>query len=108
MVILTSYSSYLFFDPTVSDIFVKRTQIDNITVGLEIIDTACEPGIYSFCYAQLLVDYSFIRSQYMRSSEGFVIMYSITDRDSFDQVEALIQIALQEKESTIFPCVIVG
>ena len=44
----------------------------------------------------------------MRASQGFVFMYSITDRDSLAEVEPIIQRVQREKDKDKFPCVIVG
>ena len=49
-----------------------------------------------------------MREQYMRSGEGFLLVYSITDRDSFDSIGAYHQQILRVKDTESVPIVLVG
>ena len=51
---------------------------------------------------------SAMREQYMRSGEGFLLVYSITDRDSFDSINAYHQQILRVKDTGSVPIVLVG
>lgn len=51
---------------------------------------------------------SAMREQYMRSGEGFLLVYSITDRDSFDSIGAYHQQILRVKDTESVPIVLVG
>ncbi|KAH3743411.1 Ras family GTPase [Pelomyxa schiedti] len=62
------------YDPTIEDSY--RTQFeteDGRVVVLDILDTAGQE------------DYSAMREQYMRSGQGFLIVYSITSHQSFEE-----------------------
>ncbi|KAH8983203.1 P-loop containing nucleoside triphosphate hydrolase protein [Lactarius akahatsu] len=46
--------------------------------------------------------------QYMRHGEGFLLVYSITDRDSFDSISAYHRQILRVKDTESVPIVLVG
>ena len=69
---------------------------DAQTCLLDILDTAGQE------------EYSAMRDQYTRTSDCFLIVYAITDRSSFDQVEPLIDFTKRVKDSDDVPMVIVG
>ncbi|KAH9068163.1 ras family-domain-containing protein [Lactarius deliciosus] len=49
-----------------------------------------------------------MREQYMLRGEGFLLVYSITDRDSFDSISAYHQQILRVKDTESVPIVLVG
>jgi GTPase SAR1 family protein len=49
-----------------------------------------------------------MREQYMRTGEGFLLVYSITSRPSFDEITTFQQQILRVKDKDYFPMVIVG
>ncbi len=49
-----------------------------------------------------------MREQYMRSGEGFLIVYSITSRPSYEEVLTFSQQILRVKDSELSPKVIVA
>ena len=49
-----------------------------------------------------------MREQYMRSGEGFLIVYSITSRPSFEEVHTFTQQILRVKDSEYSPKVVVA
>jgi GTPase KRas protein len=49
-----------------------------------------------------------MREQYMRRGEGFLLVYSITDRNSFDSISAYHRQILRVKESESVPIALVG
>ena len=49
-----------------------------------------------------------MRDRYMRTGEGFIIMYSITDRSSFDTVMQFHEQILRVKDQDSVPMVLVG
>mmetsp|Transcript_1811 Transcript_1811/g.2322 ORF Transcript_1811/g.2322 Transcript_1811/m.2322 type:complete len:197 (+) Transcript_1811:125-715(+) len=61
------------YDPTIEDSYRKQVTIDGETVLLDILDTAGQE------------EFSAMRDQYMRNGKGFLIVYSITSRNSFDE-----------------------
>ncbi|CAH3020588.1 unnamed protein product [Porites evermanni] len=60
-----------YHDPTIEDAYQRQAVIDGESGLLDILDTAGQQ------------EFTSMREQYMRSGEGFIIMYSITDRQSF-------------------------
>ncbi len=44
----------------------------------------------------------------MLTGEGFLVMYSVTDRNSFEAAEKWIKQIQRERDMENFPCVLVG
>ncbi|KAI9296641.1 ras-like protein 1 [Neoconidiobolus thromboides FSU 785] len=84
------------YDPTIEDSYRKQCVVDNEVAMLDILDTAGQE------------EYSAMREQYMRTGEGFLMVYSITDKESFLEVSALKELILRVKDKDIFPIVIAG
>jgi small GTP-binding protein len=53
-------------------------------------------------------EYSAMREQYMRTGEGFLLVYSITSRESFEEITTFQQQILRVKDKDYFPMVVVG
>jgi GTPase SAR1 family protein len=51
---------------------------------------------------------SAMREQYMRTGEGFLLVYSITSRSSFEEINGFHQQILRVKDADSFPIVIIG
>lgn len=49
-----------------------------------------------------------MREQYMRTGEGFIIVFSITSRASFEEIIQYQQQILRVKDRDTFPMVLVG
>ena len=49
-----------------------------------------------------------MREQYMRTGEGFLLVYSITSRASFEEVMAYQKTILRVKDRDYFPMILVG
>ena len=49
-----------------------------------------------------------MREQYMRTGEGFLLVYSITSRQSFEEIQVFQQQILRVKDRDSFPIIIVG
>lgn len=49
-----------------------------------------------------------MREQYMRTGEGFLLVYSITSRQSFEEITTFQQQILRVKDKDYFPMVVVG
>jgi GTPase SAR1 family protein len=52
--------------------------------------------------------YSAMREHYMLDGEGFLLVYSITERDSFKMIEAYHQQILRVKDTQAVPIIVVG
>ncbi|ELP89707.1 hypothetical protein EIN_454370, partial [Entamoeba invadens IP1] len=59
------------YDPTIEDSYKTSISVDGEIVPLDILDTAGQE------------EYSALRDQYMRSGDGYIIVYSITSTSSF-------------------------
>ena len=49
-----------------------------------------------------------MREQYMRTGEGFLLVYSITARESFEEIATFHQQILRVKDQDHFPVVLAG
>merc|ERR1712088_702037 len=62
------------YDPTIEDSYTKQCVIDDTVAKLDILDTAGQE------------ESSAMREQYMRSGEGFLLVFSLADRTSFGEI----------------------
>jgi small GTP-binding protein len=53
-------------------------------------------------------EYSAMREQYMRTGEGFLLVYSITSQQSFEEIKTFQQQILRVKDKDYFPMIVVG
>ncbi|KAJ9144796.1 Ras small monomeric GTPase [Coniochaeta hoffmannii] len=84
------------YDPTIEDSYRKQCVIDDEVALLDVLDTAGQE------------EYSAMREQYMRTGEGFLLVYSITSKQSFDEITTFQQQILRVKDKDYFPMVVVG
>ncbi|CAP67384.1 uncharacterized protein PODANS_1_23850 [Podospora anserina S mat+] len=84
------------YDPTIEDSYRKQCIVDDEVALLDVLDTAGQE------------EYSAMREQYMRTGEGFLLVYSITSRESFEEIRTFQQQILRVKDKDIFPMVVVG
>lgn len=49
-----------------------------------------------------------MREQYMRNGEGFILVYSVTSRLSFEEISTFYQQIQRVKDRDTFPAVLVG
>ena len=70
--------------------------IDDEVALLDVLDTAGQE------------EYSAMREQYMRTGEGFLLVYSITSRTSFEEIQSFQQQILRVKDRDYFPMILVG
>ena len=84
------------YDPTIEDSYRKQCVVDSETALLDVLDTAGQE------------EYSAMREQYMRTGEGFLLVYSITSRSSFEEIRTFHQQILRVKDRDWFPVVLVG
>ncbi|XP_078099822.1 ras-related protein ralB-B-like [Sander vitreus] len=59
------------YEPTKADSYRKKVVLDGEDVQIDILDTAGQE------------DYAAIRDNYFRSGEGFLLLFSITEHESF-------------------------
>merc|ERR1712241_39710 len=84
------------YDPTIEDSYTKQCVIDNKVAKLDILDTAGQE------------EFSAMREQYMRSGEGFLLVFSLSDRRSFDEAARFHKDILRAKDRDEFPVMLVG
>ncbi|KAH8916037.1 ras-domain-containing protein [Atractiella rhizophila] len=84
------------YDPTIEDSYRKQCVIDEEVALLDVLDTAGQE------------EYSAMREQYMRTGEGFLLVYSITSRSSFDEIGIFHQQILRVKDKDYFPVIVVA
>merc|ERR1739848_392775 len=77
------------YDPTIEDSYRKQVVIDGLPCLLAILDTAGQE------------EFTALRDQWIRDCEGFIIIYSITGRNSFNQVTKV-------KDTDTIPLMLVG
>lgn len=63
------------WDPTIEDTYLKQLVIDEKAVSLEIMDTAGQENFES------------MRDAWMRDGDGFMMLYSIIDRSTFEEMK---------------------
>lgn len=56
----------------------------------------------------LQAEFTAMREQYMRGGEGFIICYSITDRQSFQEAAKFKELIFQVRHTYEIPLVLVG
>ncbi|KAK2945641.1 putative GTPase HRas [Blattamonas nauphoetae] len=82
------------YDPTIEDQYRMQTTIDGETCYLDILDTAGQE------------DFSSIQDQYMSSGDGFLLVYAVDSKQSFDEVQKLKEKILTIKEKPKVPIVV--
>ncbi|KAG8914456.1 Ras GTPase ras2 [Tulasnella sp. 417] len=73
------------YDPTIEDAYRKQAMVDDRMCFIEVIDTAGQE------------EYATLRDQWIREGQGFVLVYSITSRASFDRLEVFRQSMVRVK-----------
>jgi len=74
------------YDPTIEDSYRKQCELDGQTVMLDVLDTAGQD------------DFAALRDAWMREAEGFLLVFSITKRATFDEAKELRTRILRVKE----------
>ncbi|KAN0100821.1 P-loop containing nucleoside triphosphate hydrolase protein [Tylopilus felleus] len=73
------------YDPTIEDAYRKQLIVDNKMCFVEVIDTAGQE------------EYATLRDQWVRSGQGFILVYSIASRSTFERLEVFRQSMLKVK-----------
>eukprot|EP00456_Euglypha_rotunda_P082405 TRINITY_DN810_c0_g2_i5.p1 TRINITY_DN810_c0_g2~~TRINITY_DN810_c0_g2_i5.p1 ORF type:complete len:192 (-),score=45.99 TRINITY_DN810_c0_g2_i5:92-667(-) len=84
------------YDPTIEDSYRKQVMIDDETALLDILDTAGQE------------EFSSMQDQWMRDGKGFLLVYNITSRPTFDEVSILYDKILRTKDTDKVPVVLAG
>ncbi|KAJ7847214.1 P-loop containing nucleoside triphosphate hydrolase protein [Mycena olivaceomarginata] len=67
------------YDPTIEDSYRKQLVVDNHMCYMDVIDTAGQE------------EYTILRGQWVRPSQAFVLVYSITLRSTLDRLEVFLE-----------------
>ncbi|XP_016410311.1 ras-related protein ralB-A-like [Sinocyclocheilus rhinocerous] len=84
------------YEPTKADSYRKKVVLDGEEVQIDILDTAGQE------------DYAAIRDNYFRSGEGFLLVFSITEPESFSATSDFREQILRVKEEDKIPLLLVG
>ncbi|TPX61105.1 hypothetical protein PhCBS80983_g01386 [Powellomyces hirtus] len=84
------------YDPTIEDSYRKQVVIDDQPCILEVLDTAGQE------------EYTALRDQWIRDGEGFLLVYSITSRSTFERVERFKQQITRVKDTDSVPLMLIG
>ena len=77
------------WDPTIEDRYKCDHVVDNENASMEILDTAGQDEFKS------------IRDIYYRTGDGFILVYSITDTNSLDDIEECVEGIMQTTVSEL-------
>jgi GTPase KRas protein len=75
------------YDPTIEDAYRKQLVVDNRMCFVEVIDTAGQE------------EYATLRDQWVREGQGFILVYSIASRATFERLDVFRQSMLRVKRS---------
>ncbi|KAJ5068497.1 ras-like protein [Anaeramoeba ignava] len=84
------------YEPTIEDSYRRQVEIDTEVLLLEILDTAGQE------------EYAIIRDTHLRSGDGFMLVFSLTSKVSFQEISLLRDQIIKSKDSENLPILIVG
>ncbi|EAL72411.1 Ras GTPase [Dictyostelium discoideum AX4] len=85
-----------YYDPTIEDSYRKQCLVDDQVYMLDILDTAGQDELTA------------MRDQWIRSCEGFILVYSVTSRSSFDQIQFFREQIIRVLDSDDVPIMMIG
>ena len=74
------------YDPTIEDSYIQHVEVDRQVCVLDVLDTAGQE------------EFSALREQYMRKGDGFLIVYSVIDPNSFKNTRQFYKQILRVKD----------
>lgn len=84
------------YDPTIEDSYSKEIEVDGRACNLEILDTA---GVAQF---------TAMRELYIKNGQGFLLVYSVTDKKSLQELLSIREQIIRIKGTTNIPMVLIG
>jgi len=84
------------YDPTIEDSYRKQVSIDESVALLDILDTAGQE------------EFASMQDQWIREGKGFLLVYTITSKQSFEEMRKFHQSILRTKDCDKVPVVIAG
>ncbi|KAI5637290.1 ras family domain-containing protein [Phthorimaea operculella] len=79
------------YDPTIEDSYIQHTEVDGQWCILDVLDTAGQE------------EFSAMREQYMRKGDGFLLVYSVTDSQSYANIRHFHTQILRVKDRDTYP-----
>jgi len=74
------------YDPTIEESYIQHVEVDRQVCVLDVLDTAGQE------------EFSALREQYMRKGDGFLIVYSVIDPNSFKNTRQFYNQILRVKD----------
>lgn len=84
------------YDPTIEDSYIQHTEVDGEWCILDVLDTAGQE------------EFSAMREQYMRKGDGFLLVYSVTDKQSYENIVNFHTQILRVKDRDAYPMLLVA
>jgi len=84
------------YDPTIEDSYIQHVEVDRQVCVLDVLDTAGQE------------EFSALREQYMRKGDGFLIVYSVIDPNSFKNTRQFYNQILRVKDRKSYPMILVA
>jgi GTPase KRas protein len=86
------------YDPTIEDSYRKQVKIDGKPALLDVLDTAGQE------------EYASLQDQWIREGDGYLIVYSITNKHSLEEANVLWEkiCRIRDENAGEFPLVLVG
>ncbi|KPI84765.1 putative GTP-binding protein [Leptomonas seymouri] len=84
------------YDATIEDVYRKAITLDNVPAVLTVVDTAGQDAFHA------------VRDQHLRKGKAFVLVYSITDAESFSHIRRIYSSLQRARMGRPTPCVLVG
>uniref|UniRef100_T1J8E7 Ras-related protein M-Ras n=1 Tax=Strigamia maritima TaxID=126957 RepID=T1J8E7_STRMM len=84
------------YDPTIEDSYIQHTTVDGQGCMLDVLDTAGQE------------EFSAMREQYMRKGDGFLLVYSVTDKQSYENIRNFYTQILRVKDRDTYPMLLVA
>ncbi|XP_068633171.1 ras-related protein M-Ras-like [Battus philenor] len=82
------------YDPTIEDSYIQHTEVDGQWCILDVLDTAGQE------------EFSAMREQYMRKGDGFLLVYSVTDVQSYENIRHFHTQILRVKDRESYPMLV--
>lgn len=84
------------YDPTIEDSYMQHVEVDGQWCLLDVLDTAGQE------------EFSAMREQYMRKGDGFLLVYSVTDKNSYENIVYFHTQILRVKDRDTYPMLLVA
>ncbi len=84
------------YDPTIEDNYRRTFNVDGEMYLMDVLDTAGQE------------DFTVLRDSYMRTSEAFILVYDITNTDSFAEIQKIYSQMCMARDSTDVPLLLLG